>query len=59
MARTTPVECVSLGQVIAIAGGIYFLILAMLITTMAAEVVPAGLSFIKIEDPAIAANFTA
>jgi hypothetical protein len=54
-----PVKCVSLGQVIAIAGEIYFLILALLITAMAAGVVPAGLSFIKIEDPTIAANFTA
>jgi hypothetical protein len=48
-----------LGEIVAIMGEVYLLIVTMLIMAMAADVVPAGLSFIKIEDPAMAANFTA
>jgi hypothetical protein len=50
---------VSLGAIVAIMGEVYLVILAILIMAMAAGLVPAERSFIRIEDPAIAANFTA
>lgn len=50
---------VSLGAIVAIMGEVYLVILAILIMAMAAGLVPAERSFLRIEDPAIAANFTA
>jgi hypothetical protein len=50
---------VSLGAIVAIMGEVYLVILAILIMAMAAGLVPAERSFIRIEDPTIAANFTA
>ena len=50
---------VSLGAIVAIMGEVYIVILAILIMAMAAGLVPAERSFLRIEDPAIAANFTA
>ncbi|MBA4099517.1 MAG: hypothetical protein C0484_22435 [Rhodospirillum sp.] len=50
---------VSLGAIVAIMGEVYLVILAILIIAMAAGLVPAERSFLRIEDPAIAANFTA
>ena len=51
---------IGFGEIVAVMGEFYLIGLAILILVAAMAMdVPAGLTFIPIDDPAIAANFTA